>query len=82
MQNIIITPVGIIHTPYKNIEDIPIQGIFGNNVAGYVELNILINLKILFLAGWRIILIINGSIINSQIKYYLLMIVRQVIHVQ
>ncbi len=38
MQNIIITPVGKIHTPYKNIKDIPVQGIFGNNVEGYVEL--------------------------------------------
>lgn len=39
MKNIIVTPVGIIHTPYKSIEDIPIQGIFGNNVAGHAELN-------------------------------------------
>ena len=39
MQNIISTPVGVIYTPYKKIEDVPIQGIFGNNVTGYAELN-------------------------------------------
>lgn len=38
MQNIIINPVGIIHTPFKDIEDIPIQGIFSNNTEGYIEL--------------------------------------------
>ena len=39
MQNIIINPVGIIHTPFKDIEDIPIQGIFSNSAEGYIELD-------------------------------------------
>ena len=39
MQNITIKPIGIIHTPYKTTKDIPIQGLFNNNIEGYLELN-------------------------------------------
>ncbi|MBI9036835.1 MAG: tRNA (N6-threonylcarbamoyladenosine(37)-N6)-methyltransferase TrmO [Bacteroidales bacterium] len=39
MQNIIIKPIGIIHTPYKTPKDIPIQGIFKNNIEGFLSLN-------------------------------------------
>jgi len=30
--------IGIIHTPYKNAKDIPIQGIFKKDVIGQIEL--------------------------------------------
>ena len=39
MRNITIKPIGIIHTPYKTPKDIPIQGIFKNNIEGFLELN-------------------------------------------
>lgn len=39
MQNITIKPIGIIHTPYKTTKDIPIQGIFKNNIEGFLKLN-------------------------------------------
>jgi tRNA-Thr(GGU) m(6)t(6)A37 methyltransferase TsaA len=39
MNNIILKPIGIIRTPYINVENIPIQGIFGNNIEGYIELD-------------------------------------------
>ena len=35
-----INPIGIIHTPYKNLEDIPIQGIFNKEVLGWIELKL------------------------------------------
>lgn len=31
-------PIGIIHSPYKESEDIPIQGRFKDNVEAWVEL--------------------------------------------
>ena len=38
MTKIELSPIGIIHTPYKEAKDIPIQGIFRKNVNGWVEL--------------------------------------------
>ncbi|MBN2519365.1 MAG: SAM-dependent methyltransferase, partial [Bacteroidales bacterium] len=38
MNKIEIDPIGIIRTPYKNMEDIPIQGIFNKEIEGYIEL--------------------------------------------
>ncbi len=39
MKNqITINPIGIIHTPYKEIKDIPIQGIFKKDAQGWLEL--------------------------------------------
>ena len=38
MQQIKIYPIGIIRSPYTKGTDIPIQGIFNNEVAAYVEL--------------------------------------------
>ncbi len=35
---ITITPIGIIHSPYKNPEEIPIQGRFDKTIEAYVEL--------------------------------------------
>lgn len=37
-EKIEISPIGIIHTPYKEAKNIPIQGIFKNDVEGRVEL--------------------------------------------
>jgi len=39
MNKIELTPIGIIHTPYKESKDIPIQGIFKEEVEGCVELD-------------------------------------------
>jgi len=33
-----VTPIGIIHTPYTDAHDIPIQGTFKANVEGWIEL--------------------------------------------
>ena len=38
MDQIIMHPIGIIRSPYKEIEDIPIQGTFKSRVEAWVEL--------------------------------------------
>ena len=38
MEKITISPIGIIHSPYKQTKDIPIQGKFKPEVKAYVEL--------------------------------------------
>ncbi len=38
MNQIIIHPIGIIHSPYKESRDVPIQGIFKDDVEAYLEL--------------------------------------------
>ena len=38
MNRIELTPIGIIHTPYQAQKDMPIQGVFKDNVEGVVEL--------------------------------------------
>ena len=38
MENIIIKPIGIIHSPYSSANGIPIQGKFKNKVVAYAEL--------------------------------------------
>lgn len=38
MDNIIIHPIGIIHTPYKESKNIPIQGTFKENIEAYAVL--------------------------------------------
>ena len=38
MNRIKLSPIGYIHSPYKKIEDIPIQGRFRDNVEAWVEL--------------------------------------------
>jgi len=39
MQDILLTPIGIIHTPYKTIEDVPIQAKAAKGISGTVELD-------------------------------------------
>jgi len=39
MEQIVMHPIGAIHSPYKEITDIPIQGIFKSEVEAWVELN-------------------------------------------
>ena len=38
MNEIVMHPIGIIHTPYKESRDIPIQGRFKDQVEAYLEL--------------------------------------------
>ena len=38
MNQIIMHPIGVIHTPYMESKDIPIQGRFRDNVEAWVEL--------------------------------------------
>ncbi|MFC0877219.1 tRNA (N6-threonylcarbamoyladenosine(37)-N6)-methyltransferase TrmO [Saccharicrinis sp. FJH2] len=38
MEQIIIKPIGIIHTPYTDIPDMPIQPIAAEGITGYIEL--------------------------------------------
>jgi tRNA-Thr(GGU) m(6)t(6)A37 methyltransferase TsaA len=38
MEKIIISPIGIIHSPYKQTKDIPIQGKFKPDITAYIEL--------------------------------------------
>jgi tRNA-Thr(GGU) m(6)t(6)A37 methyltransferase TsaA len=38
MNKIIIHPIGLIHSPYKDTSDIPIQGKFRNDVEAWIEL--------------------------------------------
>lgn len=39
MKQITMHPIGVIHSPFKNTEGIPIQGIFNPHVEAWVELN-------------------------------------------
>ena len=39
IQSIVIKQIGIIHSPYKSLNDIPIQGNLNSEVEAYVELN-------------------------------------------
>ena len=39
MNNITLKPIGVIHTPYHEARDIPIQGIFKSEVEGWIELD-------------------------------------------
>lgn len=39
MKEIIIKPIGVIHSPYKNQQNIPIQGRFRNDIEAYAELD-------------------------------------------
>jgi len=39
MNQIIMYPIGVIHSPYKEGKDIPIQGRFKDDVEAWVELN-------------------------------------------
>ncbi len=38
MSKIIMYPIGIIHSPYKESKDIPIQGIFNDKIEAWIEL--------------------------------------------
>ena len=38
MEEITISPIGIIHSPYKQTKDMPIQGKFKPDVTAYIEL--------------------------------------------
>ena len=38
MNQITLQPIGVIHSPYKEVKDIPIQGRFKDNVEAWVEL--------------------------------------------
>lgn len=38
MEQIIINPIGIVHTPHKDIKNMPIQPIAATGVKGYIEL--------------------------------------------
>ena len=38
MQEITMTPIGIIHSPYKQVKDMPIQGKFKPEVKAHIEL--------------------------------------------
>jgi tRNA-Thr(GGU) m(6)t(6)A37 methyltransferase TsaA len=38
MEKIMMTTVGVIHSPYKQVKDIPIQGKFKPDITAYVEL--------------------------------------------
>lgn len=38
MKKIIMTPIGAIHSPYKQVEDMPIQGKFMPEVKAWIEL--------------------------------------------
>jgi len=37
MNQIIMHPIGIIHSPYKESKNIPIQGIFKDGIKAYVK---------------------------------------------
>jgi len=39
MKKITLKPIGVIHTPYKISDKIPIQGVFDDNVESWLELN-------------------------------------------
>jgi len=38
MNQITLKPIGVIHSPYKEVKDIPIQGRFKDDVEAWVEL--------------------------------------------
>ena len=38
MEQIIMHPIGIIHSAYKESKDIPIQGIFNDKIEAWLEL--------------------------------------------
>ena len=38
MDQIIMQPIGIIHSPYKEAKNIPIQGIFNTDIEAWIEL--------------------------------------------
>jgi len=38
MNQIIMDPIGIIHSPYKESKNIPIQGIFKDGIEAWIEL--------------------------------------------
>ena len=38
MEEIIIRPIGVIHTPHKDIKNMPIQPIAAEGIRGYIEL--------------------------------------------
>jgi len=38
MNHIILRPIGVIHSPYKEVKEIPIQGRFKDDVEAWVEL--------------------------------------------
>ncbi|MHC5060546.1 MAG: tRNA (N6-threonylcarbamoyladenosine(37)-N6)-methyltransferase TrmO [Planctomycetota bacterium] len=38
MENIVMTPIGIIHSPYKDVKGMPIQGKFKSDVKGWIEI--------------------------------------------
>jgi len=38
MEEIIIKPIGVIHTPHKDIKNMPIQPIAAEGIQGYIEL--------------------------------------------
>jgi tRNA (adenine37-N6)-methyltransferase len=38
MEDIVIKPIGIIHTPHTDVKDMPIQPIAAEGVKGYIEL--------------------------------------------
>ena len=40
LKKISLNPIGIIHSPYKESKDIPIQGRFKNDVNAFVELRV------------------------------------------
>jgi len=37
-ENIVMQPIGVIHSPYKQVKDMPIQGRFKPDVKAYIEL--------------------------------------------
>jgi tRNA-Thr(GGU) m(6)t(6)A37 methyltransferase TsaA len=39
MNQIILHPIGVIHSPYKEVKEIPIQGRFKDDIEAWVELN-------------------------------------------
>lgn len=39
MDHIVMEPIGVIHTPYRESKDIPIQGVFKNGISGCIELD-------------------------------------------
>jgi tRNA (adenine37-N6)-methyltransferase len=38
MEQIIINPIGVIHTPFNDVENMPIQPVAAEGVRGYIEL--------------------------------------------
>ena len=38
MEQITVRPIGVIHSPYKDSANVPIQGIFKSDVEAWIEL--------------------------------------------